>query len=473
MSIHIPIHMSIRISIHIPIHMSTPHISTDLTPHTCQISQPRSRHRDLDLSIQISPARVSHRLSPQATQLAVARRVLCGSDRGGGIVLKSDPTAAILQSSLAYVSCWLSGEEFRSGSQRCGARRSWRQPTLARFATRLAHLNSRRIRQMQSQYELQSLQLGYTFAPFVKLSDLPLRSVRRARLDARASPLAQAEQLGVHRGWTFVSEGLRRRLVVPPDTEETEADADAVRGLAPVDAAAEDDAASAGAPSAHSARADKARADTAHADTARAETARAETARAETARADTARADTARADTARADTARHVLVVYHKLGPDASKPTGMEIRMGGIVESLLALRIRVHLLCHSKVDASQRSLFGAGVTIYEGTLEMQVPYDLSHKTCPIRLVPTPPRTPPPNLFERIPISYSTPRSTPTAPAHPHLPFHPSLHPPRPPPPPPEPPAVCKRDVSPRRTVLRRLHLLHDAHHVSARAARRR
>ncbi|KAL1495743.1 hypothetical protein AB1Y20_016606 [Prymnesium parvum] len=68
---------------------------------------------------------------------------------------------------------------------------------------------------------------------------------------------------------------------------------------------------------------------------------------------------------------RGVLLAYHKLGFDAEKPTGMDIRMGQVVSSLVALGAAVHFVCHCTVDPTQLSPFPRGVSIYAGTLRQQ------------------------------------------------------------------------------------------------------
>ena len=83
--------------------------------------------------------------------------------------------------------------------------------------------------------------------------------------------------------------------------------------------------------------------------------------------------------------ATHVILVYHKLlaHADAEKPTGMDIRMGQVVDSLLALGVTVHFLCHTEIPPTQLSPFGAGVAVYGGTLQEQ--YSQAIAAAPIKV----------------------------------------------------------------------------------------
>ena len=88
---------------------------------------------------------------------------------------------------------------------------------------------------------------------------------------------------------------------------------------------------------------------------------------------------------AAASGATHVILVYHKLlaHADAEKPTGMDIRMGQVVDSLLALGVTVHFLCHTEIPPTQLSPFGAGVAVYGGTLQEQ--YSQAIAAAPIKV----------------------------------------------------------------------------------------
>ena len=68
---------------------------------------------------------------------------------------------------------------------------------------------------------------------------------------------------------------------------------------------------------------------------------------------------------------KHAMVVFHKMGVDREKPTGMDIRMTQIVQSLVDMRYTVHFLCHEDVHVSQLSPFQGNVRIYTGPLRSQ------------------------------------------------------------------------------------------------------
>lgn len=237
-------------------------------------------------------------------QLAVARHIFCGDDATNRSTVRIDGSSGILSSSLAYVTCWLSGQEFRASARRCGPRKSYRDPAFsAAKPDRLGTENRWRLHQIMVQREVQANQFGYTFKPFLKLTKLPPGAVQRVRLDA----VDQVQQLGVvTSNWLRMRSSLRPYLVVPPPGAKVNPFHTPPPPPPP-------------APS----------------------------------------------------ITKHVIVVYHKMGSDKEKPTGMDMRMDQIVRSLAALQTRVHFLCQCDVDPSQLSPFGHGVTIYFGTLEQQ------------------------------------------------------------------------------------------------------
>ena len=75
---------------------------------------------------------------------------------------------------------------------------------------------------------------------------------------------------------------------------------------------------------------------------------------------------------ATANARKSVFVVFHKMGFDRDKPSGMDLRMTQIVSSLVALQHTVHFVCHCHVHASQLSPFEAGVVIYTGSMQEQL-----------------------------------------------------------------------------------------------------
>ena len=235
-------------------------------------------------------------------QLTVARHIFCRDGAANRSNARTDGSAGILSSSLAYVTCWLSGQEFRASARRCGPRKSFRDPAFSSSKSdRLGTENHWRLHQIMVQREVQANQFGYTFKPFLKLTKLPTGAVQRVRLNA----VDQVQQLGVTNNWLHVRSSLRPYLVVSPPG----AKASSFHTTPPPP------------PSPSS--------------------------------------------------AEHVMVVYHKMGNDKEKPTGMDLRMDQIVGSLVALQMRVHFLCQCDVDPSQLSPFGHGVAIYVGTLEQQ------------------------------------------------------------------------------------------------------
>ena len=74
---------------------------------------------------------------------------------------------------------------------------------------------------------------------------------------------------------------------------------------------------------------------------------------------------------------QHILVVFHKMGIDREKPTGMDIRQSQIVQSLLALRYTVHFLSHEDVHESQLSPFDSSVIVHTGSLTEQLEQAMS------------------------------------------------------------------------------------------------
>ena len=242
-------------------------------------------------------------------QLDVSRHLLCDSDsiyrirtnQSRGI--KRPPSIAastsILSSSLAYVSCWLNGMEFKASSRRCTGRRSFRDPSFGARSEQLAAENRLRLHLMSAKYEVQANRFGYTFSPFQRIAALPHASVHQARI-LGDGPIELAAQLGVSIEPALISSQLRPHLVMPP-----------IHPLPP-------------SPPHHS-----------------------------------------------SGPVLHVLLAYHKMGFDSDKPTGMDIRMGQILQSLVSLHIQIHFLCHCDVNPSQLSPFGRGVTIYSGSLRQQ------------------------------------------------------------------------------------------------------
>ena len=240
-------------------------------------------------------------------QLSVSRHLLCGDmgenlgtsppsiRRPSGIAAST----AILSSSLAYVTCWLAGMEYKTSSKRCIARRTFREPAFGMHTEHLAAENRWRLQHIASIHEVQANTFGYSFKPFEKLAALPSDRVLRARILGDQS-VELAAQVGIHTHPSLISFRLRPHLVTAVPR---------LRGAPPLQPVA--------------------------------------------------------------NTARHVLLAYHKMGFDNDKPTGMDIRMGQIMQSLIGLHIHVHFLCHCNVDPSQLLPFGRGVTIYAGSMLQQ------------------------------------------------------------------------------------------------------
>mgnify|MGYP006147658667 CR=1 FL=1 len=79
-------------------------------------------------------------------QLTVAHHLLCTSginDTDTRLRQPDDDSSAILSSSLAYVTCWLSGMEFKTSVRRCATRRSFRDPAF-RLQPPLSGVDGRR-----------------------------------------------------------------------------------------------------------------------------------------------------------------------------------------------------------------------------------------------------------------------------------------------------------------------------------------
>ena len=82
---------------------------------------------------------------------------------------------------------------------------------------------------------------------------------------------------------------------------------------------------------------------------------------------------------------KSIIVVYHKMGGDKDRPSGMDIRMNQIVSGLVAMRFAVHFVCHCDVHPSQLSPFEPSVVIYMGTLKQQFEQAVAAAT-PMRAV---------------------------------------------------------------------------------------
>eukprot|EP00965_Chrysotila_dentata_P244646 6206093-Pleurochrysis_carterae.AAC.1 len=278
-------------------------------------------------------------------QAAVARYLLCrtpgraeGTRGAAALPAAIEATSGIMSSSVAYITCWLSGSEFRASLQRCVPRRPFHDPAFAAHPAELAYENAWRMRHILARHEAQANQLGYTFEQFELLSRLPPSELQRVRADNGSTDVP----MGVVHDWRLVRSTLRKVLVVPTPTQ-------AARTM-PRNAAYND--VRSGDANTHSAE-------------------------------DAVKHSDARPSPAGQDASqrKHMLVVYHKLGLDKSKPTGMDIRMDQVLHSLLALRIRVHFVCHCSIEPSQLSPFGPDVRIYAGGMAEQLSQALA--TAPI------------------------------------------------------------------------------------------
>ena len=265
-------------------------------------------------------------------QLAVARHLLCSeaaADRSASEQTRLHrpdsfgiESKAILASSLGYVTCWLGGMEFKASQRRCVARKAFHDPAYRLQPSRLAAENAWRLKRIARQREAQANQFGYSFEPYLALLQ-PARSVSlmRARIRPDALPSEQAAQLGVMGNSSTVRAELRPFLAVLPSASSSAA-------AAPL------------------------------------------------------QSTSSRTDSK--PKGQHIVVVFHKMGSDREKPTGMDIRMTQIVQSLVALRYTVHFLCHEEVHESQLSPFDANVVIYVGSLREQ--FEQAAAAAPVRSV---------------------------------------------------------------------------------------
>ena len=239
-------------------------------------------------------------------QRAIAGRLLCTADErtssNQSLPDVSGESTEILSSSLAYVSCWLSGMEFKSSLRRCVPRKAFRDPALRQQPEQLALDTRWRLRQLARQREAQANQFGYTFRPFVALARKQTPAVLRERV-AIGQPAFMAGQLGVTQHVSTVRPVLRPFLaVLPPSSPPQNSSPPPPAELA---------------------------------------------------------------------TRPGVILVYHKMGFDRDRPSGMDLRMTQILSSLISLRHTVHFVCHCDVHASQLAPFEANVVIYTGTLQEQ------------------------------------------------------------------------------------------------------
>jgi len=217
---------------------------------------------------------------------------------------------AILSSSLAYVTCWLTGLEFKASLRRCTQRKAFHDPAYRSHSELLAVENIWRLNRMGRHNELHANTFGYSFTPFLNMAKRSIDTMRRTRIDV-GDPAASAAQLGVHIQPILVATHLRPHLsVTSPEPHTHDIDKNAT------------------------------------------------------------------------SYSSSVLLVYHKLGFDSDKPTGMDIRMGQIMESLIDLRVQVHFLCHCHVETSQLSPFSGDVVVYFGSLKQQ--YEEATHATPFR-----------------------------------------------------------------------------------------
>ena len=166
-------------------------------------------------------------------QLNVSRHLLCDSSAtncsspSGRCAPMTVPagikaSTSILSSSLAYVTCWLTGLEYKTSSRRCVSRRPFRDPAYGSHATQLGLENKWRLQQIATRREVEANGFGYTFRPFVKLTKRPQEEVKRARLVAD-EPMAQAAQLGAAAVPVSLRPILRDYLAVPTPPSRREA----------------------------------------------------------------------------------------------------------------------------------------------------------------------------------------------------------------------------------------------------------
>lgn len=251
-------------------------------------------------------------------QLGVSRHLLCSAgntpDAARAInqltrpAIDSGSSREILASSMAYVSCWLSGMEFKSSARRCMPRKPSREPGYRQQTEQLAQENRLRLRELARRRESQANRFGYTFKAFRELAQLQTDALLRTRIFAPGGkPAALAAKLGAVPNTSLVRAALRPHLVVlppssPPDSLEP-------RAAAPKRAAPSD--------------------------------------------------------------GKHVILAFHKMGADRERPSGMDIRMSQIVGSLISMQYTVHYVCHCDVHPSQLNPFQPGVVIYTGTMKEQ------------------------------------------------------------------------------------------------------
>ena len=264
-------------------------------------------------------------------QIGVSQHFLCSGPASQGSLrksmqlpypaLSSDSSREILASSLAYVSCWLSGMEFKSSARRCVPRKPFREPSFRQQTGELAKENRWRLTQLARRREKLARQFGYTFAPFLRLATLHTDELHRARVSAAADAANLGAQLGAAPNASDVHAALRPHLVVLPPTPGP--------GLT--------------------------------------------------------RHKPAPPAAAAASNGQNVMVVFHKMGADRERPSGMDIRMSQILSSLVSMRFNVHYVCHCDVHPSQLSPFEAGVNIYTGSLREQFE-KASEAAAPLRSV---------------------------------------------------------------------------------------
>ena len=244
-------------------------------------------------------------------QAAVARHLLCSGNFNKSSLAQPNvggESKEILSSSLAYVTCWLSGMEFKSSVRKCVPRKAFRDPAFRNNTEQLAADTRWRLKQIARQREAQANQFGYTFKPFLALARKQTDALLRERIAAGA-PASMAAQLGAASSPVrAVRSVLRPSLVVlSPEVSAPAAEPSSVITVA-----------------------------------------------------------------ATANARKSVIVVFHKMGFDRDKPSGMDLRMTQIVSSLVSMQHTVHFVCHCHVHASQLSPFEAGVVIYTGSMQEQL-----------------------------------------------------------------------------------------------------
>ena len=131
-------------------------------------------------------------------QAAVARHLLCSGNFNKSSLAQPNvggESKEILSSSLAYVTCWLSGMEFKSSVRKCVPRKAFRDPAFRNNTEQLAADTRWRLKQIARQREAQANQFGYTFKPFLALARKQTDALLRERIAAGA-PASMAAQLG-------------------------------------------------------------------------------------------------------------------------------------------------------------------------------------------------------------------------------------------------------------------------------------